>query len=121
MLAIDLSLAKAQHELWNVKLSFFIEEENEELPPASLVDYRSCYFGKWLYSKGLSEYGSLPEMETLEKVHQELHAIAKQVVELKLAGNVAAAKRELMKLEPISKKIISLIDSIEVQIKPAKG
>lgn len=121
MLGIDLSLAKAQHELWNVKLSFFIEGEDEELPAASLVDYRSCYFGKWLYSKGLSEYGSLPEMETLEKVHQELHAAAKQVVELKLAGNVAAAKEEIIKLEPISQQIISLMKSIEAKIKSAKG
>ena len=121
MLGIDLSLAKAQHELWNVKLSFFIEGEDEELPAASLVDYHSCYFGKWLYSKGLAEYGSLPEMETLEKVHQELHAVAKKVVELKLMGNVAAAKEEVIKLEPISKKIISLIESIEAKIKPAKG
>lgn len=121
MLGIDLSLAKAQHALWNVKLSFFIEGEDEELPQASLVDYRSCYFGKWLYSRGLTEYASLPEMETLEKVHQELHAAAKQVVELKLAGKVAEAKQEVVKLEPISQNIISLIETIQTQIKPAKG
>lgn len=121
MLGIDLSLAKAQHALWNVKLGFFIEQEDPEIPEASLVDYRSCYFGKWLYSKGLAEYASLPEMKTLEEVHQELHALAKKIVELKLAGKVAEAKQEVIKLQTISEKITSLMEIVQAKIKLEKG
>lgn len=118
---IDFSLAKAQHALWNVKLSFFIENEDGDIPEASLVDSRSCYFGKWLYSKGLLEYGTMLEMRTLEKVHQELHEVAKKIVDMKLAGDVNGAKKELTKLEPISNRIVSLVDTVEEQIQEAKG
>jgi methyl-accepting chemotaxis protein len=64
----------------------------------------------------MSSYGTLPEMQELEKVHTELHEIVKRVVQLKQSGDNATAEKELTKLDPVSQKIFLLLVSIEKKI-----
>ncbi len=36
-------------------------------------DYKNCAFGKWYYSAGLTELGSLPAFKDIEPLHAEFH------------------------------------------------
>jgi methyl-accepting chemotaxis protein len=36
-------------------------------------DYKNCAFGKWYYSTGMSEFGTLPAFKEIEQYHMEFH------------------------------------------------
>jgi len=84
---------------------------------AQLVSPHDCELGKWLYSKGLDKYSTMPNMHKLEKIHVELHEITKRIVEHKESLNTPMAENEYSKLEHVSGEIISLLTSIEQEIK----
>ncbi|MGK7901740.1 MAG: CZB domain-containing protein [Hormoscilla sp.] len=113
---IDFSLAKAQHSLWKIKLRSFLHGQSE-IQLTEFVSHRDCLLGKWLYATGLAKYGSIPEMQSLETIHQKLHVIASRIVEMKRLGQVDAAERELAQLEPLSEKIVDLLNSVEQKVK----
>lgn len=111
----DVSLAKAQHALWNLKLSSYLYG-TQDIPPLNTIAPSKCYLGKWLYSQGLKDYPDLPEMRLLEQVHQELHSIAHQVILMKMVGNKSAAEQELLKLTPLSAQILALLSKIQQKV-----
>ena len=111
----DFAVARVMHIAWKSSLRSFIDGK-ESMTEEQAVSHKDCDLGKWMYSDGLSAYGTLPEMQELEKVHQDLHAIVRQVINLKHSGDNAGAERELLKLEPVSQKIFSLLVSIEQKI-----
>jgi methyl-accepting chemotaxis protein len=112
----DFAVARVMHIAWKSGLRSFLDGK-EIMNEDQVVSHRDCDLGKWLYSVGMAEYGTMPEMQELEKVHVELHSIVKRVVQLKTSGDASAAEIELAKIEPVSQKIFSLLVSIEQKIK----
>jgi methyl-accepting chemotaxis protein len=112
----DFAVARVMHIAWKSSLRLFLDGK-ESITEDQAVSHRDCDLGKWLYSDGMAEYGTMPEMQELEKVHEELHSIVKRVVQLKNSGDASAAETELAKIEPVSQKIFSLLVIIEQKIK----
>ena len=111
----DFAVARVMHIAWKSSLRSFLDGK-ESMSEEQAVSHIDCDLGKWLYTAGMSSYGSMPEMQELEKVHIELHAIVKRVVQLKQSGDNATAGKELTKLDPVSQKIFLLLVSIEKKI-----
>ncbi len=114
-MALDFSMAKLKHAAWKMKLRDFLDGK-PGLTPAQATSHRDCDLGKWIYSDGLSKYGAVHEMKTLEKEHETLHRTVKAIVDLKTAGQTAQAEAEFLKIEPISKKIIDLLTAVEGKV-----
>jgi methyl-accepting chemotaxis protein len=112
----DFAVARVMHIAWKSALRSFLDGK-ESMTDDQAVSHKDCDLGKWLYSDGKAEYGNMPEMQELEKVHVELHSIVKRVVQLKNSGDASAAEKELAKIEPVSQKIFSLLVTIEQKIK----
>lgn len=113
---INLSLVKAQHTLWHIKFRRFLSDSQQTLPDVSLISHHDCYLGKWLYSQGLSEYGNCPEIKSLEKVHRQLHQVAKNSITLKCLGQLESAYQEVNKMEPLSQEILILLQRLEEKV-----
>ena len=111
---LDFALARSKHLDWKIRLRSFLDGAHG-LTEAQAVSHKDCELGKWLYLEGLGKYGHLTGMLELEQVHVELHAIVKSIVQLKNAGNADLAHRELIRLGPVSHKIITLLKDIEQQ------
>lgn len=116
---IDFSLAKAQHQIWNLKLRLFLKGQ-QTLTEAEIVSHRDCKLGAWLYARALSKYSSILEMEDLEQVHAQLHESVKRVIQMKQRGNVAGARHELLKVDALTRQIVSLLNAIEAQVEIKK-
>jgi methyl-accepting chemotaxis protein len=112
----DFAVARVMHIAWKSGLRSFLDGK-ESMTEDQAVSHKDCDLGKWLYSDGKAEYGTMPEMQELEKVHVELHSIVKRVVQLKNSGDAPAAEEELAKIEPVSQKIFSLLVIVEQKIK----
>ena len=111
----DFAVARVMHIAWKSSLRSFIDGK-ETMTEEQAVSHKECDLGKWMYSDGLAAYGSMAEMQELEKIHQDLHAIVKRVIQLKHSGDTSGAEQELSKLEPVSQRIFSLLVSIEQKI-----
>jgi len=76
-----LQVATIAHLHWKSKLSdFFYGVEN--LTSGEVPDHMHCEFGKWLYSSGLEEFSSFPEMKRLEILHKEFHEEIKRLIQM---------------------------------------
>lgn len=110
---------KIKHRAWKSKLSSFLEGKGG-LTVEQATSYKDCSLGKWMYAGGLKQYGSLAEMQKLEKVHIQLHETVKRIISLKTGGNAAEAEKEFTKISPISDEIVDLLTLIEKKVKAQK-
>ncbi|MBF0519274.1 MAG: CZB domain-containing protein [Nitrospirae bacterium] len=113
--SFDFSNARSKHLAWKSRLRDFLDGK-ESLTESQAVSHKDCDLGKWLYSKGISSFGHLPEMVNLEKIHEELHSLVKDIVRLKHSGNAAGAEEQFANIGPMSQEIISLLTAIEKKV-----
>jgi len=111
----DFAVARIMHIAWKASLREFLDGKGS-MTLEQAVSHKDCDLGKWLYSVGLTTYGDIPEMQEFEKVHAELHAIIKRILQLKNSGDVSAAEKEYEKVDKISSRIFSLLVAIEKKI-----
>jgi methyl-accepting chemotaxis protein len=111
----DFTDIRLKHIAWRVKLNDFLEGKpglTEEEAPS----HKACDVGKWLHSKGMKKYGTMPEIQELEKIHVELHSTVNNIIPLKLSGNSLAEKEELEKLDKFLRKIMFLLVDIDQKL-----
>jgi methyl-accepting chemotaxis protein len=58
------------------------------------------------------KYGHLKEMQEFEIEHEKLHAVVKEIVQLKSAGKTELAEDKYQLLLSISDKIILYLDTV---------
>ncbi|RDH92314.1 MAG: methyl-accepting chemotaxis protein [endosymbiont of Seepiophila jonesi] len=112
---IDFAAAKSAHLAWKARLQGFLDGQTS-MSQNEAVSHHDCILGKWYYSEGLSNYGAIPEMRELETPHAEIHALIKQIVQKKNAGSGAEAGELLSQVDPLSQRIISLLDIVERKV-----
>lgn len=112
---IDFHKAGIIHLLWKKRVRGFLDGK-ETITRIEAISYKECELGKWLYSQGLVKYNNLPQMQELEKIHIELHAIVNNTLQFKNQGNIAQSEEEYKKLESLSKKIIILLTALAIKI-----
>ena len=105
----------ADYMLWPLRLRSFIQGM-EDIPQQQTTSKGCSHLGEWLNEDGLTKFGSIPEVKELNEVHIEIHQSINRLVQLKMDGYITDAKRELKKIDPMTKKIIHLLTSIERKI-----
>ena len=80
------------------------------------VSHHDCELGKWLYSDGMSKFGTLPEFRQLEGIHARLHDHVRGIISRKNAGDVPGAENSLKELNFASDKVISLLDVLDSKV-----
>ncbi len=112
---LDFEQARARHLFFKSKLrSILYGVEIDETPVAS---HYECAVGKWIYSHALTDYGYIPEMHELEKVHADIHTSARELIRLYKNGNVEEARKGLEGMEKIADKLVTLLSLVENKIK----
>jgi len=113
--ALDFSMARMKHLTWKVRLREFMDGK-KVLNDAELVSHKDCELGKWLYSDGLTRYGSVPGMKQLETAHANMHMQVKRIVHLMRSGDKAHAQEEFDKIGPQSERIVQLLTQVEKKV-----
>lgn len=112
MSSLDFTQAKLKHTAWKLRIRDFLDGK-PGLTAAQASSHKDCDLGKWLYSEGLKNWGSLPDMKALEKEHETLHRTIKTIIDLKVAGKVKQAEAEFLKIDPLSTKIVDLLTKVQ--------
>jgi len=103
------------HRGWRLRLRRFLDG-SEEIDGQQLGSHRDCELGKWIYAEGLPNYGNLQDVRDLEQKHKDMHALVKEVVQLKQAGNIAEAEREFAAVSTSAEAVVALLDNVERQL-----
>jgi PAS domain S-box-containing protein len=110
----DFEHARAKHLLFKARLrSLLYGIETDETP---IVSHLDCAVGKWIYSRGLTAYGHIPEMHQLEQWHKDLHNEAKRLVSLYGQGKAELARNELPRVERIAEQVHYFLNIIETKV-----
>ncbi len=112
---LDFSAAKSAHLAWKARLREFLDG-GLSLHQNEAVSHQDCVLGKWYYAEGLSRYGHLSEMREIEKPHQQLHQLIKEIIKLKEAGMQSESEARYAEIEPLSKEIIQQLNRVEEKI-----
>jgi len=115
MSKIDFMASKMQHSEWKDKMRAFLEG-TLPMSGAEAVSHRDCELGKWLYSEGMNTYGTITEMQELEKIHAELHSHVRDIVTLKNSGDVSGAEAKFHNLDSVSRGIMNLLDVLDKKV-----
>jgi methyl-accepting chemotaxis protein len=111
----DFFAARTAHLAWRQRIRDFLDGE-KGLTHDEAVSHRDCALGKWLYSAGLDNYGHFEDMQIMEKDHEALHAVIREIIDLKNHGNGHEAERRYGDIENLSAKIVSLLKSVERKV-----
>ncbi|HUO26080.1 MAG TPA: cache domain-containing protein [Candidatus Aquilonibacter sp.] len=113
--ALDFAGVKMAHRGWRLKLRSFLDGR-VDLATEKLSSHRDCELGKWLYGGGATAYGQLPDFQELESKHMAMHAVVKEVVQLKQAGNAAAAEQRFTAACRSADEVVTLLSRLETQV-----
>ncbi len=117
---VDFAAAKSKHLSWKNRIRGFLQGK-ESLTMDQAVSHRDCDLGKWIYSDGMTKYGSSAAMQELEKEHAEMHAEIKNIIGLKEGGNDAEATNRYSNIERASGKVVALLGDVEDEVKNGSG
>jgi diguanylate cyclase (GGDEF)-like protein/PAS domain S-box-containing protein len=108
-----LLVAQYDHLRWVKRLMLYIEGASLTLTEAELTDHHSCRFGHWYYGHGTVRYGHLPEFQSLEAVHMEVHRLGPQIVSLRTRGDQDKARACFQDLLRMKDKILMHLDALQ--------
>jgi EAL domain-containing protein (putative c-di-GMP-specific phosphodiesterase class I) len=91
---LPLVIAEAAHRGWIEEVEAAVCENGT----APELDSHRCRFGQWLAGVGRRRYGTQERFATAERLHQQAHALAAELLELQGAGAAEAACRRLPEL-----------------------
>ena len=112
---LDFSTARKAHLAWKARLQDVL---NGKLAMTEQQggSHKECALGKWLYGRGLKEFGSLSVMQELEKAHLEFHAHVRGLLRSKASGDLRQAEEELSRVDALSKDVVSILERFEDEV-----
>ena len=111
----DFFAARTAHLAWRQRIRDFLDGE-KSLTHDEAVSHRDCALGKWLYSVGLDTYGHIDDMQVMEKDHEVMHAVIREIIDLKSRGDAQSAEERYREIERLSGKIVSLLKAVERKV-----
>jgi len=69
-----------------------------------------------LYGFAMEQYGHIPEMQDMERLHAQMHAVIKDVVKFKNAGRETKAETAFVAVGPLSEQIVQLLKRVEDKV-----
>ncbi len=76
---LPLLFASVEHRAWIAAIENRLRGEIETPPP---LDHHQCRFGKWLDGVGLARHGAYPAFHAIDLLHQQVHALAVDLLKL---------------------------------------
>ncbi len=112
---VELEMAKSAHRAWRVRIRNFLDGKSA-LTLAEASSHNDCDLGRWCNSTGLEHFGHLSSMKQLQKPHEQLHALIRQIIEARQQGNTQEAERMFEQVEQFSDQIVGLLNQLIAEI-----
>jgi len=92
---LPLLFAAIEHRSWIRAVNNYVKDKSSVIPP---LDHHQCRFGNWLIKEGKNRYCSHPAFHNIEYIHQQIHSLAKIIIDLYQQGKVDSSLKKLKKI-----------------------
>jgi diguanylate cyclase (GGDEF)-like protein/PAS domain S-box-containing protein len=100
--------AEVDHRQLVRQLENLLAEKMDTMPA---IDVRNCQLGTWIAHEGTTDFGHLPELHTLDRLHERFHALAQEIM---LAQSAGGSERVLPRLDEVRALRDDLIDHMHM-------
>ncbi|MFN4148617.1 MAG: EAL domain-containing protein, partial [Rhodocyclaceae bacterium] len=116
---LPLVTAAADHRHWVDRLMRCVERAESHQSDLLPLDPHECRFGRWFYGEG-RRYASLPDMSTVERIHDEVHDLGRRIVTLCNSGEFTEARSLLQEVldrrDALIDRLQEIIRSVAVRV-----
>lgn len=112
---LPMLIAEVDHKRWMKTLENYLANPDESTLPPELDDH-ACGFGRWCYGSGRQRYGSMPVFCAIDDAHQELHRVARQMLELQRLGQVETVAEMWPEVRAVSRAMSDLLQQLQAEI-----
>lgn len=106
---LPLLYAGVEHRAWVGAIEHYLQRAHEAPPP---MEMHQCRFGQWLDAGGLSRQGASAAFQTLVTLHQQVHALAIELCELRAGEHVSEALARLPELHDLRDALLEQLESL---------
>ncbi|HRX52756.1 CZB domain-containing protein [bacterium] len=106
----DIAAIKQGHNEWLASLRKLIRGV-DPMDLDSVNSSRSCKFGRWYFGDDGQRWSSMPEFQTVGRLHDKVHEVGRAVVVRHNAGDRADAERLMTSLEGIRDELFDALDA----------
>ncbi len=110
---LPLTYAEVDHRNWIKCVEDYLAGTDMEPPQ---LDAGKCRFGSWHFGDGRQHYGHLDEFTPIGPSHEEVHELAGELITLKQAGNIEAARDRQGELRSCHDRLISQLNALSAAI-----
>jgi methyl-accepting chemotaxis protein len=111
----DLRSAKSVHLARNSRIRTLLEG-NHSLSNGEAVSHQDCAIGKRYHAEAHTRNSDREEVHAIPPPHKQLHSLIKDIINHVERGDLEDAKALYNEIDPLSKEIISLLNSFQQQI-----
>ena len=101
---ISLVHAEVEHRHWLFNIDSYITGKLDTPPP---MDTHDCDFGLWLETEGRTRYRDHPYFSVVLDLHERVHAMGHELIDLHLHGQNIVARSRLNQLYNLRDELIS--------------
>lgn len=112
---LALLVASKSHRGWVGRLIAYLDDPRQ--CPAPEIDPTRCRFGRWLRAGGTLRYGAHTQFQQIGPIHERMHALGAEILELGRGGNVHGARARLPELLATRDELDDRLDEL-VQFMP---
>jgi hypothetical protein len=105
-------MANVKHRHWIRDIVNFVLGAGDLTPTLDVAD---CPLGLWLNGDGRARYGPHPAFVAVTQAHEQVHAAAHLLVDLRLGGDSAAAIAGLPELDKLRDVLISSLGALATE------
>jgi diguanylate cyclase (GGDEF)-like protein/PAS domain S-box-containing protein len=101
--------ARVEHVAWVAALENHLKDKRAA-PPS--LDHRQCRFGLWLYGELLAGRRAMPVLQAIEPLHEAVHALAVELLQLKAQGRAPEALARLDELHDLRDALLAHLKTL---------
>jgi len=109
--ATELAVARSAHQAWKMRLRTFLDGSGS-ISMQQAVSAHDCDFGHWYYGEGHDFCSQELDLKAIERPHEEMHELIKQIVKAKDAGDQVKAEALYRKVCELSEMIVAGMDAV---------
>jgi diguanylate cyclase (GGDEF)-like protein/PAS domain S-box-containing protein len=94
---LPILFSEVEHRAWVLAIEAFLNGTRDALP----LDHHLCRFGAWLVAENLAGRGQQPLLLVTSALHQQMHTLAAELLELQAEGRIPEALARLDELHAL--------------------
>ena len=106
---LPLLVAGTEHRAWVAAVVSHLRGELKTAPP---LNQHQCRFGRWLDTDGRARHGAQPPFQVIEALHQQVHALAVALCELRAQGRNLEALAGLEEIHGLRDAVLEQLKTL---------